>query len=153
LKQNPLRRAVRVDKVVIAAMQAVMRTYLFSQTPASDIPTLQLATGSIESLSGRARAIVEDLPSSARSAHRVEIVEDDSAVGGGSFAVETVASVAVAFRCHTDADASALAKRLRKQPIPILSRIKGNEVRLNMRSVMPYEDAELARGLLEALGE
>jgi L-seryl-tRNA(Ser) seleniumtransferase len=143
LGQNPLRRAVRVDKIVVAAMQAVMRTYLFGEDPARDIPTLQLATGAVEGLRERGQAIIEGLPSSTRNAYRIDVVDDDGAIGGGSFAVETVPSVALAFRCGTDADAAALAKRMRTQPIPILSRIKGNEVRLNMRSIMPYEDVEL----------
>jgi L-seryl-tRNA(Ser) seleniumtransferase len=143
LGQNPLRRAVRVDKIVVAAMQAVMRTYLFSEDPARDIPTLQLATGAVDGLRERGQAIVEGLPSSARDAYRIDVVDDEAAIGGGSFAVETVPSVALAVRCGTDADALALAKRMRNQPIPILSRIKGNEVRLNMRSIMPYEDVEL----------
>ena len=151
--QNPLRRAVRVDKIVIAAMQAVMRTYLFSEDPVRDIPTLQLAAGSVEELSKRGHAIIEGLPSSTRDAYRVEVADDDAAIGGGSCAVETVTSVALAFRCGTDADASALAKRMRTQPIPILSRIKGREVRLNMRSIMPYEDVELMRALQGVFGE
>ena len=151
--QNPLRRAVRVDKIVIAAMQAVMRTYLFSEDPARDIPTLQAAADSVEGLSKRGRTIVESLPSSTQNRYRVEIVDDDAAIGGGSFAVESVSSVALAFRCATDAEALALAKRMRKQPIPILSRIKGSEVRLNMRSIMPYEDAELTNGLRAVFGE
>jgi L-seryl-tRNA(Ser) seleniumtransferase len=153
LKQNPLRRAVRVDKVVIATMQAVMRAYLFNRDPASDVPTLQLAIESVEGLDERARALIGGLPRSVRAGHRVEVVEDEAAIGGGSFAVETVASVALAFRCQTDAEASALARRLRKQPVPILSRIRGNEVRLNMRSVMPYEDTEFLRALRDAFGE
>jgi len=153
LGQNPLRRAVRVDKIVVAAMQSVMRTYLFSEDPARDIPTLQSAVESAGTLGKRGQAIVDGLPRSTQDKYRLEIMDDDAAIGGGSFAVETVTSVALAFRCATDSEALALAKRMRKQPIPILSRIKGSEVRLNMRSILPYEDAELAGALRAVFGE
>ena len=146
-RQNPLRRAVRVDKIVIAAMQALMRTYLFGENPAEQIPTLQQAIGPLEHLRKRAQAIVDGLPASIRDTYRVEVVDDDAAIGGGSFAVQAVASVAMAFRCRADNDASTLAKRLRTGRIPVLSRIKANEMRLNMRSVLPDEDKVLKREL------
>jgi L-seryl-tRNA(Ser) seleniumtransferase len=151
LRQNPLRRAVRIDKVSIAAMQALMRSYLFADNPAADIPTLALAASSTASLRRRALAIIDGLPAEDREAYRVEVVEDDAALGGGSFAVQSVASVAIALRCASEGSASDLARSMRGGSIPVLSRIKGSEVRLNMKSVMPHEDGDLRRVLAKML--
>jgi L-seryl-tRNA(Ser) seleniumtransferase len=146
-KQNPLRRAVRVDKITIAAMQALMRAYLFGEDPVQGVPTLQQATEPVDRLEERARALVESLPAPVREEYGVEVVNDDAAIGGGSFAVQAVESVALAFRCGSDGDATALARRLRTRGIPVLSRIKGSEVRLNLRSVLPDEDEDLKQEL------
>jgi seryl-tRNA(Sec) selenium transferase len=59
----------------------------------------------------------------------------------------------VAIRRGSEAGAVALARKLRSLDVPVLSRIKGDEVRLNLRSVMPYEDAEVSRVLGDLLGK
>ena len=151
LRQNPLRRAVRIDKVVIAAMQSVMRSYLFAEEPARDIPMLSMAIEPADKLRSRAEAIVGRLPDAVRKKLRAEVVDDDSAVGGGSFAVASVPSVAIALHCDDDHAASRLARRLRVGEIPILSRIKGAEVRLNLRTVLANQDELLVNQLEAAL--
>ena len=153
LKGNPLRRAVRVDKITIAALQAVSRVYLFDRSPERSIPILRQSTDEVNELRERASEIVNRLASSVRQSFDVRVVEDLAAIGGGSFACEDLPSVAVAIRCASDADAVALAKRLRKRPVPILARIKGSEVRLNLRSVLPSEDGDLRDGLDAVLGD
>ncbi len=152
LKQNPLRRAVRVDKTTIAALQAVLRIYLFHRAPERDIPILRQSTQGVSELRERAERIVDRLLPDVRRAFDIRSVDDLAAIGGGSFACEDLPSVAVAIRCGSEEDAVALAKTLRKRPIPILARIKASEVRLNLRSVLPYEDADLCEGLNAVLG-
>ncbi len=151
--KNPLRRAVRIDKITIAAMQALMRTYLFADDPALDVPTLRLASRPVESLRERAQALADALPPSIRDRYRVAIVDDAAAMGGGSFAVHAMPSVALAFRCDTDGEASALARRMRCRDIPIVGRIQEGEVRLNMRSIPPEEDDALMSELAAMFSE
>jgi seryl-tRNA(Sec) selenium transferase len=134
-----------VDKVVIAAMQAVMRSYLFGDD--GETPTLSLAVESVEVLRRRAEAIARGLAKSVGESCQVGVVDDDAALGGGSFAVQQVPSVALVFRCPTDGEASSLALRMRNGTIPILCRIKGNEVRLNMRAILPEDDGPLTEAL------
>lgn len=147
LKQNPLRRALRVDKTTIAALQAVSRVYLFHREPERDIPIIRQSLEDAEGLAERAREIVDGLAPDVKRTFEVRAVEDLAAIGGGSFACEDLPSFAVSIRCPCEEDAVALAKRLRRRPLPILARIKGDEVRVNMRSVLPYEDGELLEGL------
>jgi L-seryl-tRNA(Ser) seleniumtransferase len=151
--KNPLRRAVRIDKLAVAAMQALFRTYMFAGDPAQDIPTLRLAGSSLEFLKERAQSLFEALPRPARSRYRVEIVDDPAAMGGGSFAVQTIPSVALAFRFDAGGAASAFARDMRLRELPIIGRIQDNEVRLNLRSIPPEEDDDLKRELVALLRE
>ena len=153
VRSNPIRRALRVDKVTVAALQALLRTYLFDAHPESKIPVLQQATETVEALRDRAQQIVDGLSTGARSGFNVTVVDDIAAIGGGSFACQDVLSAAVAITCASDQAAEALARRMRRQKTPIISRIKGNEVRLNLRTVMPYEDADLIAELESALAD
>ncbi|MEJ2720396.1 MAG: L-seryl-tRNA(Sec) selenium transferase [bacterium] len=153
IRQNPLRRALRIDKVTIAAMQALLRVYLFDERPESEVPILRQSTETIEALEARARKIVAALDPGTSRRLDIDVVNDIAAVGGGSFACEDVDSVAVAVRCPTEKDAVGLAGRMRNQQPPIFTRIKSNEVRLNLRSVLPYEDDDVVKGLNTAFRE
>lgn len=147
LGKNPLRRALRVDKVTIAAMQTLMRTYLFADNPAEDVPVIAQTTESIEHLKGRAEAVRTGISQNIREAYRVEAVDDEAVIGGGSFAGRGVPSIALVFRCENEKDAMGMARRLRTRGIPVFSRIRGSELRVNMRSVLPDEDEDLTEAL------
>jgi seryl-tRNA(Sec) selenium transferase len=81
----------------------------------------------------------------------VSAVPDDAAVGGGSFATMRVPSAAVAITCANDRDAVRLARRLRMRAVPVFTRVKGGEVRVNMSTIFPHEDAALRDALAETL--
>lgn len=152
LKQNPLRRALRVDKTTIAALQAVSRVYLFHREPERSTPILCQSTENTIGLRERAAKIVDALSPEAKRAFDVRAVEDLATIGGGSFACQDLPSFAVSIRCASEEAAVALAKKLRRRRLPILARIKASEVRVNLRSVLPYEDRDLQEGLNAVLG-
>ncbi len=152
LKQNPLRRALRVDKICIAALEELFRCYLFEQQPETEVTVLAQVMVPTEVLRTRAQKIFNGLSKRGKPDVNVSIVEDEAAVGGGSFACENVSSIAIAIRCSSEKEAVRLADRMRNHALPIITRIKGNEVRINMRSVLPDDDADLARNLDEILG-
>ncbi len=151
VRGNPMRRALRIDKVTIAALQALVRTYLFDKHPEKIVPILAQSTGDIEAYRKRAGRIAERLSPAHDGDFKIEIVDDLATIGGGSFACQDVPSAAVCIRCTSEQAAVALAKKMRTKEIPILSRIKGVEVRINLRSVLPYEDDDLCAGLDVAL--
>jgi L-seryl-tRNA(Ser) seleniumtransferase len=151
LRENPLRRAFRVDKMTVAAVQAVFRVYLFGKHPDREVPVLAQSTETVDDLRQRAERVVTALSDVVRRASAIEVVDDVAAIGGGSFAGREIPSAAIAVRCSSEKEAVALAKRMRGGPIPIIGRIKGNEVRINMRSVMPYEEEDLRRVLRSVL--
>jgi L-seryl-tRNA(Ser) seleniumtransferase len=153
LKQNPLRRALRVDKLTIAALEELLRCYLFEEKPVDEVATLGLILAPTEGLNARANRILEDLKRDVAGRFVVEVVDDEAVIGGGSFACERVPSAAISIRCASEKDAVALARRMRNHRIPLVPRLKGSEVRFNLRSVLPDEDEELVQNLAEIIGE
>lgn len=149
LKQNPLRRAVRVDKVAVAVLQSVAREYLFASDVTAGVPVVAQITGGVDPLHARARSLAATLVRAGVST--VSVVEDDAVVGGGSFATTRVPSVAIAIVCADDRGAVHLARRLRLGEVPVFTRVKGGEVRVNLSTVFPHEDSALAEALVAAL--
>jgi L-seryl-tRNA(Ser) seleniumtransferase len=149
LKQNPLRRVVRIDKVAVAVLQSVARAYLFSSDVRRAVPVLGQITVDVAPLESRARAIADALAQA--GAKHVSVVPDQAAVGGGSFATTRVASVALAIACESDREAVRLARRLRTREQPVFTRVKGSEVRVNMSTIFAHEDAALRDALAECL--
>lgn len=151
LQENPLRRAFRIDKLTTAALQALFRTYLFEREPVKHVPVLSQTMEPLETLRKRADRIAKRIPDTSRF---TVVVEDDlAAIGGGSFATREVESCAIVIRCGTDEKAEALSARMRNRLVPVLARIKGSEVRVNLRAVMAYEDPTLGEALCDALAE
>ena len=151
LQKNPLRRAVRVDKVTIAALQALMRIYLFAGEPEKEIPILEQTVEDKASQKKRAKKIVDALAKNIAEGYTLDVVDDEAVMGGGSFATQEIASYAVAIRCSSEKAAEALSRRMRAHSTPVLSRIKGEEVRLNLRSVLPNEDRDVKKALAAIL--
>ncbi|MBI4720127.1 MAG: L-seryl-tRNA(Sec) selenium transferase [Chitinivibrionia bacterium] len=143
LKENPLSRAVRIDKIGIAAVESLFRTYIFSAKPAADIPILAQTLESMEALRRRAAAVAEVIGGRIPDTFSVAVADDDAAVGGGSFARSSIPGVAVVVVCPSEKTAVALARSMRMNAVPLIARIRGNELRFNMRSVLPRDDADL----------
>jgi L-seryl-tRNA(Ser) seleniumtransferase len=149
LRQNPLRRAVRVDKVTVAVLQEVVRSYLFAPEPAVEVPVLTQVTASAEGLRRRAEAVAREVAKS--TAQAVSVADDDAAVGGGSLSSAKVPAAAVVVACASDRAAVLLARSLRTRDVPLFTRVKDHEVRVNMTTIFPHQDGDLARALVDAL--
>jgi L-seryl-tRNA(Ser) seleniumtransferase len=151
VRSNPLRRAVRIDKLTVAAMQDIMRNYLFGPDPTDGIPVLGQVLAETKTVLARAEAVVSTVKKGVGNRARVDATADEATVGGGSWSSEAVPSAAVRVSCPDEKSAVKLSRRMRLHDTPVVPRVKGNEVRINLRSVMPYEDGELAEHLIEIL--
>ena len=151
IRANPLRRAVRIDKLTVAALQDIMRHYLFGSDPAEGIPVLQQVLADTDAVRARAESVAAVVAGSVGDAARVDVAKDDATVGGGSWSSEVVPSAAVRVNCRDEKSAVKLARRMRLNETPVVPRVTGREVRINMRTVMPYEDDELGKILAEIL--
>jgi L-seryl-tRNA(Ser) seleniumtransferase len=136
LARNPLKRALRLDKIRLAALEAVLRLYADPDRLAERLPALRL----LARPSGEIRALGQRvLPSVERVLHdvaEVSVVETRSQIGSGALPVSLLPSTALALRPlgpRPGAAVEALARALRALPIPVIGRIEAGLVLLDLR--------------------
>ncbi len=139
LRRFPLTRALRVDKTTIAGIQANLLHYVKGEA-LEKVPIWRMIAMPEESVADRARALLNRLGSLGESC---ELLPGRSMVGGGSLPEETLPTTLIALPAHApNAQATALAMG---KP-PVVARIQGEHVVLDLRTVLPFqEDALIAR--------
>lgn len=152
LKQNPLRRAVRIDKVAVAVLQEVLRAYLFAPKLADEVPVVAVATEGNPRCLARATRVADLVARSVAARWRVRAVDDTAAIGGGSLSGAVVPSAAVAISCRDAAEAVQLTRDLRNRSLPVFVRVRGDEVRANMTTIFSTQEDALIAALVAALG-
>ena len=145
MARHPLARPLRADKMTLAALHATLLHYLRGEAE-REVPVWRMIAASAEELDARARAVAEAAGASAR------VVDGESTVGGGSLPGDTLPTRLVSI----DADAAPggaeeLARRLRTGAPAALGRIEGGRLLLDLRTVLPGQDAALGRALEAAL--
>lgn len=148
LKADPFFRALRCDKLILAALQATAERYLARETCGLP-PIHQLLETSVEALRKRARKLIRRLAGIPATA---QVVETEAQVGGGTLPRSAVPSIAVELRADT-LPAAELARRLRLDATPIIGAVVRNAVRLDLRSVFPFEDEQIARAVHRVFAE
>jgi len=139
IRKDPLARAMRPDKVTLAALAATLGLYR-AGTATSTIPVWRMIAASEGELRSRAEALAD--------ATATEVVTLQSTVGGGSLPGETLASWGIALRRRS---ADRLLGRLRAGDPAVVARIDAGRVVLDLRTVDPEADASLAAAVREAM--
>jgi L-seryl-tRNA(Ser) seleniumtransferase len=139
LRANPLLRALRVDKATLAALAATLRLYLTPDAP-EGIPLYAMLGRSLGTLRTRAEALAARLPA--------RVVATNSVVGGGTLPEETLPSIGLALDV---ADPESVARRLRCGDPPVVGRIGDGKLLLDLRTIPPERDEEVARAVLRAV--
>ena len=143
IRKNPLFRALRVDKLTIAALEATARLYLRQDYDA--VPALRMIRASAESIAARAERLASRL-SRVRDL-TVSLESGESVAGGGSTPGQGLSTVLVCLR-HSHATADEIAARLRRNRPPVIVRVEHDQVRLDLRTVLDEnEEEEIARAL------
>jgi L-seryl-tRNA(Ser) seleniumtransferase len=138
-KSHPIARAVRLDGSAIASLATTLEMYADNRV--RDIPFWAMATASLDSLRQRATKISEPF------SDRVEIVASRSVPGAGSVPGETIPSVAIRLSGSADANWSAMAS----MPVPVIATRHDGAVFIDIRSVLPHDDAAVASAISSAL--
>ena len=151
MRGNPMCRALRVDKVTLAGLEATLRLYRDPELARSEIPTLRALSASVEALEERATDLVKRLVSDGAVVEGsvAEAVPTESAVGGGTFPGVALPSWAVALK--SNAGAQDLRRALRLGDPAVIVRIVADAVHLDLRTVDRTEESDLARRVAEAL--
>jgi L-seryl-tRNA(Ser) seleniumtransferase len=147
IRRHPLMRAVRVDKLTYAALEATLLEYAAGRA-AETLPVWQMIVQPVEAIEQRVRALAARLD--AVPGLRIEIVDDQSTIGGGSAPGAAIPTKRLALTAPR-ANAAALDEQLRRSELPVISRIVADRLVLDLRSVPQAWDARLADTLLGAL--
>lgn len=144
IRANAMFRALRVDKLTYAALEATLMEYLRRNHEA--IPFLRMMRVSAEEVRARAEALVTRLGAARHL--RSEVVSGHSLVGGGSAPTSTLPSFLLAITAQP-LSADELSARLRMNNPAIITRVEEGRVLVDLRTVFPEEEAELERALVE----
>ena len=143
LRRHSLYRALRADKLRLAALEATLEAHSRG-TATNEIPTLRMLALTLDEIRVRASDIIESLRSNQKL--KLNLVAGESAVGGGSGPNTHPPTMLISLE-HTELSANEIEMQLRSYSPPIISRITDDKVLLDLRTVDPSEDAELVHGL------
>ncbi|RPI37968.1 MAG: L-seryl-tRNA(Sec) selenium transferase [Nitrospiraceae bacterium] len=149
IQKNPIARALRVDKLTIAAFEATLLAYMDIECAKDTIPVLQMLLQSAEKIKQRARKIAAMLRKAAGIAD-IRVVQDMSKAGGGSLPDAEFQTFAVQIR-PGGISVNELEGRLRKGSPPVIARIRGDALLLDARTVREQEIKDLVRIVAAAL--
>jgi L-seryl-tRNA(Ser) seleniumtransferase len=151
VRRHPLFRALRVDKLTIAAMQATLRGYL--RAAWNEIPAQRMIRTTLEEMSVRTSRFAEGLlPRMSEQGAYLEIVDGNSLVGGGSTPSQLLPTKLMRIASQRYS-ATQLEERLRAAPagIPVIARIEADRLLIDMRTVFAEQEAALRESLVAAL--
>ncbi|CEP67715.1 L-seryl-tRNA selenium transferase [Moorella glycerini] len=150
IARHPLTRALRVDKMTLAALEATLRAYRNPDRAVQEIPTLAALVAGPEALRRQAEQLQGLLAGVLGLGAQVGIKEITSQAGGGSLPLTELPSWGVTIKPE-QITVEELGRRLRHTDPPVVARVQDDTLILDVRTLLPGEGEELARVLVEAL--
>jgi len=144
MRSNSLFRALRVDKLIYAALEATLLAYVKRDYNA--VPTLRMMQTPKADITRRAEALAKSIQSQKL---RAELLDSESLLGGGSAPSSTLPTTVLALTCYS-LSANELAARLRVSDPPVIARVEEGKVLLDLRTVSPEQDKVLTQVLVNA---
>lgn len=150
IRRNPLFRALRLDKLAIAALEATLKAY--HRGALDEIPALRMIRLSSGEISRRASQFAERLRSTLPADVSIELGDGFSVIGGGSTPDQQLPAKLIALRCQRRSPA-AFDERLRKptHAVPVVARVADDRLILDLRTVFLDEEPALIAALVSAL--
>jgi len=152
IKKNPLNRALRIDKMTLAALEATLRLYRDEARALSEVPTLRMLTMPIKTILTKARRLQNRLKKLGNARVQVDLLNGSSRVGGGSLPLQQLPTKCLGIRIE-GLSANRLEALLRKASPPVIARIEEDVVVLDLRTVLEDEIAVIADTFKKILAE
>ena len=146
LRRHPMARALRVDKMTLAAFDATLRSYQRGQAE-SEIPVWQMISAPVATLRQRVEQWQVNLTTAGIACHGQQ---GESAIGGGSLPGETLPTVLLAIATPQP---DAVAARLRAAPTPVVCRIQQDHLLFDPRTVLPREEGTLLSAIKASIND
>jgi L-seryl-tRNA(Ser) seleniumtransferase len=134
MKTNPLTRAIRVDKMTVAALEATLRLYLDEAQAMAEIPVLRMLTLNLDQLKQKAVELASLIRTVAGKRAQIDIDENVSAVGGGAMPTTNLPTYVVALQ-PVRISASELQELLRNENPAVIGRIQEDKLLLDVRTI------------------
>lgn len=150
MKKNPLLRALRVDKMTLAALEATLIKYLDEEDALKEIPTLKMMTETRESIGTRAEILMEMLKGSIYGRAEIKLIDDFSQVGGGAMPEENLPTCSLSIKPF-NMSISLLEEKLRSSAPPIIARIQKENLILDLRTIREDEYSLIRDAFLKIL--
>jgi L-seryl-tRNA(Ser) seleniumtransferase len=146
LRKNPLKRALRVDKMTLAALEAVLRLYMNPDRLASELPTLKWLLRPAEEIEAQAKRVLPHVVAAVNGAAEVKVVSCTSQIGSGSLPVDLLPSAGIAIGSgrRRGSLAEKTAAAFRALPVPVVGRITDGAYVMDLRC-LDDEDAFVAQ--------
>jgi L-seryl-tRNA(Ser) seleniumtransferase len=148
IKANPLKRALRVDKMTLASLAEVLKLYRHPDQLAEALPTLRHLTRTAGDIRAQAERVLPSVSSALGDRFHVTVVDSENQVGSGSLPTRTVSGVALAIRSVTDGEdvTRRLSRAFRELPVPVIGHVNKGRLLLDLRCL---DDEE---GFMSQLG-
>ncbi len=142
IKRNPMKRALRVDKMTLAALVEVLRLYQAPSRLVEKLPTLAALTRSADEIRDQAERLAPHLAEALAPRYQVAVTECHSQVGSGALPVETLPSFGIRISAADDSDEAIrrLADSMRGLPAPVIGRINNGAYFLDLRCLDREDD-------------
>ncbi|AFS78974.1 selenocysteine synthase SelA [Gottschalkia acidurici 9a] len=149
MKKHPLNRALRVDKITIAALESTLRLYL-NESSLKEIPTIRLLTMHISEIESKANLLLNKLKTILVDKLQIEVVDEYSQVGGGSMPLEMITTKCLTLSSNI-LSISKLEQGLRKFDIPIITRLYKDKIFIDLRTISEDEIDIVVEGIKYAV--
>ena len=152
IRKNPMARALRVDKMTVAAMEATLRLFLNREKLNESHPVYRMLSESTCEIESRATCVLSVIMDRLQRYAELSIIDDGSLVGSGSVPAQTIPTKVLSVTPKI-MSADALALKLRRHATPIFTRIKQDAVLFDFRTIQPDEDRLIQEALCNILME
>ena len=146
MRSHPLYRALRADKLRIAALEATLDAYAH-EAAATEIPTHRMICASVDEMKARTTAFVHRASKQLPKDVKIEIIDSESAIGGGAAPTSRLPTPVISIT-HETLTANQIEQALRHQTRPVISRIENDRVLLDLRTVSKMDEPALEAAIV-----
>jgi L-seryl-tRNA(Ser) seleniumtransferase len=146
IKNNPLNRALRIDKFTLAALEATLMHYLNPAAAVKKLKSLKALTETVAAVRKRADKLITKLQKENFDSLKFSLLEDFAAAGGGSLPTQRIPTILVGIK-NIKISASRMEEKLRKLEVPVIVRVDKDEILLDLRTVAEDDFPFIIEGL------
>ncbi len=152
LRKHPMARALRLDKMTLAALEATLRLYLDPEQALKEIPTLQMLSQKESDIQSRCDALLLQIKNRIGTLAQLEVVPTHTTVGGGALPLAELPGFAIALKPN-HISLNRLSAKLRQCTPPVVGRIQDDAFIIDPRTLHGDEEVQLVTGISTVLKE